>query len=290
MTIRHLKIFVAVCEAGSMTKAGQTLFMAQPTISQAIRELEIHYRAKLFDRIAKRLYLTDAGKRLLPYAQQISSIYDAMEADAQGWDSNGVLRIGASITIGTCLLPDLLTSFATSRPDVTVQIQIDNSEKIKQAVLENAIDIGLIEGLPNSSFLVSESFYDDELVLLCSAKHRWAGLKSVAPEDLKTEPFLMREKGSGGREILESAFLLQNIELEPTWESISTQAILQAVSKGLGVAILPLLLAKNHIQQGLLLSVPIDGIYLKRKFAIIYHKSKYLSSSAKEFIQVCHSS
>lgn len=288
MTIRHLKIFVTVCEEGNITKAGQKLFMAQPTVSLAVSELEKHYGTKLFDRISKRLYLTDAGCRLLPYAQHVTAMFDEMEASVCDSENSGTLRIGASITIGNCLLPNLLKAFAERRPGVEIKMQIDNSEKIEQFILDNRIDFGLIEGVPHGSLLVNEPFRDDELVLLCSPSHRWAKRNSIKPDELGSEPFLMRERGSGGREILESALLLHDIELEPAWESISTQAIVQAVINGFGVAVLPLLLVKNHLAQGELIAKSIEGISLQRKFFIIHHKNKYLTGTAKDFICLCH--
>jgi len=290
MTIRHLKIFVTVCKEGSITKAGQVLFMAQPTISLAIQELEKHYGTKLFDRISRRLYLTDAGQNLLSYAQHITSSFDEMEARVKHWDESGSIRIGTSITIGNCLLPDLLRAFMKTKPDVTVKIQIDNSDKIKQAVLDNAIDLGLIEGIVHHPLLVSESFRDDELVLLCKPSHRFSEQAMIELSELKDEPFLMREKGSGGREILESALLLHDIVLDPAWESTSTQAILQAVANGFGIAVLPLLLAKPYLDKGLLIRRPIQDISLNRQFTIINHKNKYLTSSVQEWIRLCHQS
>lgn len=287
MTIRHLKIFVTVCEEGSITKAGKKLFMAQPTISFAVSELEKHYGTKLFDRISKRLHLTDAGGKLLPYAQHITSMFDEMEAGAHDWDSSGTLRIGTSITIGNCLLPGLLKAFAERRPGVNVKVQVDNSEKIEQSVLDNRIDLGLIEGAFPSPQLVSETFRDDELVLLCPPGHRWAKQKAVMPDELKGEPFLMRERGNGGREVLEGALLLHGIEIEPAWESISTQAIVRAVANGFGVAVLPLLLVENHLAQDTLITRPIEGISLNQKFTIIHHKNKFITGAMQEFIGLC---
>lgn len=287
MTIRHLKIFVAVCEEGSITKAGQRLFMAQPTVSFAVSELEKYYGVKLFDRISKRLYLTDPGRKLLPYAQHIVSMFDEMEAGIRDWNNSGTLYVGASITIGNCLLPGLLKTFAGHRPGVDVKIQVDNSEKIEQSVLDNRIDFGLIEGVSHSPLIISEAFRDDELVLLFAPGHRWEAQPTVKPDELKGEPFLMRERGSGGRAIVESALLLHGIEIEPAWESISTQAILRAVSNGFGVTVLPLLLVENHLAQGMLLTRPIEGTSLKRKFAIIRHKNKYVTGAMQEFIDLC---
>lgn len=288
MTIRHLKIFVAVCEEGSITKAGQKLYMAQPTVSFAVSELEKHYGTKLFDRISKRLHLTDAGNKLLPYARHVVSMVDEMETEVRDRSNSGTLRIGASITIGNRLLPGLLKTFAENRPGVDVSVQVDNSEKIEQSILDNRIDFGLIEGLPHSPQLVSQAFRDDELVLVFAPGHRWETQTAVAPEELKNEPFLMRERGSGGREILESALVLHDIEIVPRWESISTQAIVRAVESSLGVAVLPLLLVENHLARGTLVTRPIEGVCLHRKFAIIHHKSKYITDTMQEFIGLCH--
>ena len=290
MTLRHLKIFVTVCEEGSITKAAQKLFISQPTVSFAVSELEKHYGIKLFDRLSKRLYLTDAGTKLLPYAQHILLMFDEMEAGAQNLNNSGTLRIGASVTIGNCLIPGLLKSFTENYPDVAVKIQVDNSEKIEQAILDSQIDLGLIEGMTHNDQLVSEAFQNDELVLLLAPGHRLETQTSVMPEQLKDEPFLMRERGSGGREILESALLLHNIDIEPAWESISTQAIIQAVAGGLGISVLPRLLVEPLLAQGLLVTRPIEGISLKRKFFIVYHKNKYITNIMQEFIGLCHSS
>lgn len=288
MTIRHLKIFVAVCEEGGVTKAGKKLFMAQPTVSFAINELEKHYDTKLFDRISKRMYLTEAGKKLLPYAQHITSMFDEMELEAQEWDSGSTLHIGASITIGSRLLPELIHNYKRECPPVEVTVQIDNSEKIEQAVLDNKIDIGLIEGFSHSDCLIDNTFREDELILICAPNHPWAAQEYIRLEQLLEEPFLMREKGSGGREIWESAFLVHGIELKPAWESISTQAIVQAVACGLGVAVLPKLLVENQLVQQSIISRPIEGISLSRNFHIIYHKNKYLTGSVKKFIRQCY--
>lgn len=288
MTIRHLKIFAAVCEEGSITKAGQRLFVAQPTVSFAVSELEKYYGTKLFDRISKRLYLTDAGRRLLPYAQHIVSMFDEMETEIRDWENSGTLRVGASVTIGNCLLPELLKSFAAYKPGVNVEVRVDNSGEIEKAVLDNRIDLGLIEGISRNPFIISESFWDDELVLLFAPGHRWAAQPAVKPAELKDELFLMREHGSGGREFVESALLLHGIEIKPAWESISTQAIVQAVANGFGVAVLPLLLLESPLSQGIICTKPIEGISLKRKLSIICHKNKYITSSIRTFYDLCH--
>ncbi len=136
MTIRHLKIFVMVCQEKSITKAGKKLFMAQPTVSVAISELEKHYNIQLFDRISKKLYLTEAGSRLLPYAQHMVALFEEMEMGAQAWGGAQLLHIGASVTIGNCLLPDYLKRLKCVHPEIQVKAEVNNSEKLEQGILE----------------------------------------------------------------------------------------------------------------------------------------------------------
>ena len=109
MTLRHLRIFLAVCREGSATAAAEKLYIAQPTVSVAIRELEEHYSVTLFDRIGRRLFLTDAGRQMQSYAQHIVALLDEMEARSQDWEETGTLRLGSSITIGTVQLPGIVT-------------------------------------------------------------------------------------------------------------------------------------------------------------------------------------
>lgn len=288
MTLRHLRIFVAVCEEGSITNAGRKLYLAQPTVSLVITELERHYNARLFDRIAKRLYITEAGRQLLQYAQHITALFDEMEENAQQWDENAPLRVGASITIGNCLLPGLMRTYQAERPQAQAQVHIDNSDQIERGVLENRMDIGLIEGVSHSAHVHSEAFYDDALALICAADDAWSGRQSVKPEELVEKQFIMREQGSGSREVLEGILLLHNIAIHPLWESTSTQAIVRAVGQGLGVAVLPLLLVQQDIAEGTIRRVALEGVSLERKFYIIHHKNKYLTASARHFMGLCH--
>ncbi|MBM6839180.1 LysR family transcriptional regulator, partial [Clostridium saudiense] len=131
MTLRHIKIFVAVCETGSATAAGEKLFIAQPSISLAISELEDYYGVKLFDRLSKRLYITEAGKYFLEYASHIIKIFEEMETGIRNFDTQGVIRVGASITIGNYLLPKYVENFKKLHPKIEVQAIIANSDTIE---------------------------------------------------------------------------------------------------------------------------------------------------------------
>lgn len=287
MTLRHLKIFVTVCETGSTTAAGEKLHIAQPSISLAISELEDYYGIKLFDRIAKRLYITEAGKKFLQYATHIVGLFEEMEREIKNFDATGIIRIGASITIGNYLLPGYITRFKKIHPQMDVKVIIDNSEKIQQYILSNQIDIGLIEGIVYSPYIAEHKFRDDELVMVCGNAHPFANQKNVEISKLQNESFILRESGSAGREIFDSTMTSLGIKILPAWESTSTQATIRAVQANLGISVLPYLLVKDSLNRKEISQFHIDGIRFQRSFSVIYHQNKFLTESAKDFIALC---
>ena len=146
MTLRHLRIFLAVCREGSATAAAEKMYVAQPTVSVAIRELESHYGVTLFDRIGRRLFLTEAGEQMRSYAQHIVALLDEMEVRSQDWEETGTLRLGSSITIGTVQLPGISARLQKLYPKLRIEVMICNSDTVEAALLNNEIDLGLIEG------------------------------------------------------------------------------------------------------------------------------------------------
>ena len=286
MTIRHLRIFVTVCQCGSITEAARRLYIAQPSVSLAVGELEKHYKTQLFDRISRRLQITDAGRRLYEYAAGIVALYGEME-DRMGDESlGGRLSVGATITIGNRLLPGLALRFKQGNPAAALRVRVDNSDRIENLVLDGELDIGLIEGVAHQPQLRAEAFLDDGLALLCGRSHPLWEKRWVSPEELAGYDFILREKGSGTRELFDSALLTRELALEPVWESISTHAIIVAVAEGLGVTVLPWRLAESDLAGGRLRRVPIKGMDLERKFYIITHKNKYLTGEALAFMEL----
>lgn len=287
MTIRHLRIFIAVCKYKSTTLAAEKLYLAQPTVSLAIRELEDHYHVKLFDRISRKLYLTETGRQFLDYATHIVCLTDEMEEYAKSSELTAPLRIGASITIGTCLLPNLVTQFRQTHPHITINAQIENSETLEQKIMNNEIDFALIEGAVHNTDIVRIPFQEDELILICGNHHELLGKGPIPISDLKKYDFLLREKGSGTRELFDSILLTYDVSIQPVWTSISTQALINAVAAGLGLSVLPYQLAKLALKDHLVQMLEIEGVRFQRSFSCIYHKNKFLTKSAQEFIHLC---
>lgn len=286
MTFRHMRIFVSVFQHSNITRAAEELHLAQPSVSFAIKELEDYYGIRLFERIGRRISPTEIGKEFYGYALHIVSIFDEMEKKIRNWDTLGTVRIGASITIGTHILPPLLKSYQALYPDLRTEVNIRQSAAIEQQIVDNETDIGLIETQPNHPDIVSLPFMEDSLCPIVSTDHPLTEYRKITLEQLAEYPFLMREKGSAGREILDAYFSLRHISIRPLWESSSTQAIVRGVAEGLGVAVLPYLLVKKDIEEHIVKTIPFDRP-IRRKLNIIYHKTKYLTDNMQSFIELC---
>lgn len=286
MTLRHIRIFVSVFQNNSITKASQELHLAQPSVSLAVRELEEYYGIRLFDRIGRHIAATECGKEFYEYAVHIVSLFDEMEKKMRNWDTFGTLRVGASITIGTHILPDLIHRYQEEFPNLTIEAKINRSSSIEDAIIHSDIDLGLVETQPSHPDLCAVPFMQDSMCAIVPPEHPLTSKKIISLAELSHFPFLMREKGSAGRELLDASFSLLQISITPRWESASTQALVRAVAEGLGVAVLPYLLVKKEIEEGTVCQVPLDHP-IRRNLNIIYHKSKFLTDNMKAFVKFC---
>ncbi|HJC34555.1 MAG TPA: LysR family transcriptional regulator [Candidatus Mediterraneibacter faecipullorum] len=286
MTLRHMRILVSVFQKNSITKAAQELHLAQPSVSLAVRELEEYYGIRLFDRIGRHIAPTECGKEFYEYAVHIVSLFNEMEQKMRNWDTFGTLRVGASITIGTHILPVLIHGYQEKFPALTIEAKVSRSASIEDELIHSGIDLGLIETQPSHPDLRAVPFMTDSMCVIIPPGHPLSSAKSISLAGLSRFPFLMREKGSAGRELLDAAFSLQQITVSPRWESTSTQALVKAVAEGLGVSVLPYLLVKKDIEEGTVRQVPLDQP-IRRNLNVIYHKSKFLTDNMRSFIDLC---
>ncbi|MBZ9685247.1 LysR family transcriptional regulator [Clostridium estertheticum] len=287
MTLRHFRIFIAVCENNSITATGKKLHITQPSVSIAIRELEENYGVKLFDRVSRRLYITETGKQLLEYATHIVSLTDEVEVGIKDWDSFGTLRVGSSIAIGFGILPSYVKAFEQQIPSVKVNVAVNDTKTIEEYILRNTVDIALIEGKVQSPNIEQIKFMDDELVLVCGKKHPFSRYDEIELNMLDGQDFILRERGSDDREFFESFLAAHELEINTRWESISILIIFEAVKAGLGLTILPEVIVKAGVSLGNIHVLKIKNVSLKRQFSIIYQKNKFLTKSAKKFISLC---
>ena len=288
MTIRHLRIFLSVCENGcNTTKAATALHMTQPAVSLAIKELEQYYGIVLFDRMGRRLSITEAGERVKSYAFSIIALFDDMEKGIKNWDSFGVLRIGASITIGSQFLPTYAKTFSKRYPKTEVRVVVRPSEQLEQKILSNELDFALIEGVSHTPSLICEPYMEDDLIVICPADGKYWSGQILSIDEFRNQKFLLREKGSGTRETFDRAIEAAGFSVVPLWEAMSTAALVNAVINGLGIAVLPRRMVASPLKEGTVISVKVEGLDFLRKFHILYHREKFLTPSARAFMELC---
>jgi DNA-binding transcriptional LysR family regulator len=287
LTLRHFKIFVTVCDTMNMTAAAEALFMSQSAVSQAIAELEKYYDVRLFERLSRKLYLTQAGGKLLSYARHMIRMNLDVEKEMKALHESGSIRIGASVTVGANVLPKLVSAFKRSNPETGIEVFEDNTEQIEKLILHDQIDIGLVEGETASPDIVNRPFMEDELVLICGAEHRFAAYSSIEPHELEKEEFIIREKGSGTRQTFEDVMTANRLSWKATWTCNNADTIKMAVAEGLGVSVISGRAVANEVASGVLCTTEIEGIRFERRFKIVYHKNKYLTEHMKKFMDLC---
>lgn len=287
MTIRHLRILIAVADTGKMSAAAKQLYIAQPTVSQAIGEIENFYNVRLFERLSKKLYITDDGRRLLGYARHIVALFDEMEKNLQDMGRDMTLKVGATITVGSCVLAPIVNRFEAAHGNVRVEVFVDNSSMIEESLLCSKLDLGLVEGRIKSPDLLVRPVIRDDMVLVCSQEHPFAALDTVNPSMLEGQPFILREEGSGTRELFQDSLEALGVEICPKWVCHSSDAILSAVAAGQGITVISRRIAEPVKESKGLRILPIDGMDLHRDFSLVYHRNKFLSPAVSGFIDAC---
>ena len=289
MSDRRLQVFHAVAKQSSFTKAAETLFMTQPAVTFQIKQLEEHFNTRLFDRGHGKISLTAAGDVVLEYAERILSLsaeLDTRVSELTG-EVQGLLLIGASMTIAEFMLPRVLGEFKVAYPAVKARLTVANSETIEHGVAAHSLDIGLIEAPSHLPGLSTEECGDDELQVVCSPGHPLAGLKAVTPKQLMTHAYISREPGSGTREVTDSYFRSAGFsaeQLNSVMELGSPDAIKGVVETGLGYAIMSKVIVAKEKQLGVLVAVPLVP-KLTRTLTLVYPKEKFRSLLVSSFVK-----
>lgn len=288
MTIRHLKVFLQVYECQSVTKAAEALHMTQPAVSRALQELENGYGVRLFERLNHRLSNTEAGERLYPQALHTVRNFDRLEKDLRDWGEAGPVRVGATVTLGSFLLPELAARFRQQSPETELRVTVSNGDHLLDAIRQDRLDLALVESGVAGEALCHEPIGSDRLCLAAPAGHPLLTQpQEPALAQLAAGPLLLREPGSTSRTLLEHALAAASLPLRPAWESTSTQALLYAVGSGLGIAVLPEQLARSAAQQGRVEVRPLEGLFPPRQHELVWHRDKFLSRPIRQFMALC---
>ena len=282
----RLRVFVTAARTLSFSKCAAALNITQPAVSRHIGELEARYGMPLFTRGTSGVALTKAGDLLLSHAESLLSAYQKMDYDMEllSQTSQGRLSIGASTTIAMYLLPPVLASFMELSGGVEVSMLSGNSENVEQWLRDGTVDIGFVENASRRPWLHYEPLMADELVLVAGTQGRYGSQESVTPEELRGLPLVLREKGSGTREIIERALSRRGIRVEDlnvVIELSSTEAIKSFVRSSDTLAIVSVIALHRELADGSLSIVDIDGVDMPREFATVVRPGEFSGLNAR---------
>jgi DNA-binding transcriptional LysR family regulator len=286
---RQLQVFLAVWENRSFSRAAHEVHLTQPTVSGHIRVLEETLGVRLFDRSGKEVIPTKAGEVLYPFARQILRLNLQAERGIAMFlgQEKGSLDLGGSNIPGQYILPGVIGRFKAARPNIKVILRISDTAAIVAAVGDGELELGMVGAVVQKKGLSFEPCFHDDMVLIVPPGHRLADCKKASIDDLASEPFVLREKGSGTRlaseRALQAAGNLQLSDLQIVAEMGSTEAIRQAVKAGLGCSIVSRRAVKDDLEHGLLHAPVLEGVQLSRQFYLIWHNQRTLSPLALAF-------
>jgi DNA-binding transcriptional LysR family regulator len=290
MNFHRLRVFYTVARLGSFSRAGDELYTSQPNVSKHIRQLEAELGTALFHRLGGGIELTDAGRAVYRYAQQVFNLTAEMQrtlAELEGLE-RGFLRLGASSTPGLYLLPEMMSVFSRHYPGLEVSLAIGNSSQVVEEALAGKLDLGFVGGFSEGVGLQVQPFVADEVVLIAPSGHRLAGRADVSPGELAGETFVVREAGSSTRQTMEAVLNALHISPQRTLEMRGCEAVKRAVAAGLGLSFVSSYAIDLELGQRVLSVLRGPGLDLLRQLYMISRKDTRLSRPALAFLAFAH--
>ncbi|HEX5360727.1 MAG TPA: LysR family transcriptional regulator [Fluviicoccus sp.] len=288
ITLKQLGVFTAVARYGTVTRAAQELSLTQSAASMALADFETQLGCLLFDRAGKRLQLNDLGRQLLPKAITTLAHAQGIEELARGQgDQVGSLKIGASLTIGNYSMPPLIASFMREHPQSQLTLDIANTSNIITALGQFELDIGFIEGYCHAPDLEVIPWRQDELVIFAAPSHPLSQQQMLIESDFNDAEWVLRESGSGTREIFDNAVMGRLSRVNVLLELGHTEAIQRVVASGLGIGCASRLSLQESLDNGALKILPTPFWNLNRQFFVLIHRQKYRTFGLIRFLEHC---
>ncbi|ARE40181.1 Transcriptional regulator, LysR family [Rhodovulum sp. P5] len=284
-SLRQLRVFLSVARHESYTRAAEELHLTQPAVFSQVKQLEERLGHPLFERIGKRMFLTEAGKVTVDGAREALDAVERMHmrlADMKGL-RQGKLRI-AIVSTAQYFLPRLLGSFCDANPGIEVALMVTNRQTVLERLSQNEDDLCILGTVPGGLDVVATVIADNPLVILARHDHPLVGERNIPPERVAREPFILREPGSGTRLAAERFFKARGLSLPMRMELGSNEAIKQAVIGGLGLAALSRDTLALEGQLGVLKTLDVAGFPLLRQWQVAYPRGKHLSVVAEAFM------
>lgn len=289
MDLWQLNIFCKVYELKGFSKAGKAVHLSQPTISSHIKDLENHFECKLIDRLGKETLPTKAGELLYTYARRLIALRDETEAAMAEFHGKikGRLVIGGSTIPGSYILPRIIGAFSAKHPQVTIALIIGDTQKIVEDTLSGSLELGIVGAKSSDKGIRQEKLINDEMQLIVPADHLLASRQEISLDLLRTEPFIIREQGSGTLKSIrlslkEKGYSISDLNIIA--EMGSTAAVIQGIKNNVGVSILSTIAVAEELQDNSLKALSVQGLDLKRRFYLTRHRHRSASPLAKVFV------
>ncbi len=279
MDLRSINTFIQVAELNSFTKAGEKLGYSQPTVSFQIKQLENELGIQLFERIGHTICLTDGGRKVLSYAQQICRISQEMlQGETKELEPKGVIHIAMADSLCTPLIIDKFADFRTMYPQVALNIKTAGTDELFRLLDHNEADI--VCTLDNHIYSTSYVISNEEKIgvhFVCSIENPLAKLNTVTTEDLLSQPFLLTEKGMSYRRLLDEIFARNSIEIQPALEIGNADLICKLVEKNMGISFLPDYVTKSAVSKGKVVLLTVNDFEVELWKQVLYHRDKWIS-------------
>jgi DNA-binding transcriptional LysR family regulator len=288
--LRELEIFSRVVELESFSKAAEAVYLSQASVSERIASLENKIGTRLLDRLGRRVIPTAAGELLHKHATLILEMKETARLEMERFLGleQGDVSMGGSTIPGEYILPDLIGRFIQKHPQLAVKLTVADSSEILRRVLAGKLELGVIGSKSQHANLICQQLWRDQLVLVISARHAWASRRAVSLPELRQEPFILREEGSGTLKILETylreAGLKGTSELQVSARFGSSTAVKEGIKSGLGVSILSARAIDTELKAGILKSLKVEGIAMSRNFYLIRNKLRIASPACKAML------
>lgn len=286
-SLRQLEVFLAVAQGESVSRAAEELFMSQSAVSGSLAELERQFDIALFDRVGKRLRLSELGRSLRPQVESVLAQAGDLEQRLSGEREVPSLRVGATLTVGNYLTAPLIAEFLREEPEARISLTLENTAQIARSVRNFELDVALVEGELYDSELEVTSFRQDELVVFCAPDHPFARRRALGEAELVAARWIVREPGSGTRQAFDHAMHGLLPKLTVAFELRETEAIKSAVKSGLGVGCISRIALEEAFRLGTLVPCRVPGRDFRRQFYSVVHRQKQKTRAMRRWLALC---
>ena len=283
INLHQLRIFQAVAQQRSYSRAAEVLFLSQPGVSLQVKALEKSVGLPLFEKSGRTLRLTEAGQELLAYSERIFALLDETQLVLEELSGarRGTVKVAASTTAGIYIVPAALGGFHRENPKVKLTLDVVNRFTVQERLLNDEVDMAVMGLIEDTHDLEVAEFVPNELVVIASPRHHLAEEKQIPFEQLSSEPFLLREAGSGTRTDVERLLLAKGVQIHVGMELRSSGAIKQAVTADLGIAVIPLRAIELELLAERLVVLDVVGFPVDRHWSLVRRAGRHLSATAQ---------